>query len=37
LTPKLLENLMNFLDIGEGDSTTKVNAKIHNKRIELTG
>jgi hypothetical protein len=37
LTSKILENLLQFLEIGEGDSTTKVNSKIHQRRIELTG
>ena len=34
---KILEHLLQFLDINEIDNATKVTSKIHNKRIELAG
>ena len=37
LTTPILENLLRFLDIQQGDTTTKVADKIHNKRIEIAG
>lgn len=37
LTPKILENLLMFLEIDEGDTTTKVADKIHKTRLEIAG
>lgn len=37
LTPKILENLFNFLDIGEGDTSTRLTQKIHQTRLEIAG
>jgi len=37
LTAGTLEKLFYFMNIAEGDNPTKVNQKIHQSRIELTG
>ena len=37
MTPRILEQLFLFLDIHEGDSTTKVSDKIHRTRLEISG
>lgn len=37
LTAKTLENLMLFLEINEGDTTTKISDKIHKTRLEISG
>ena len=37
LTQRAFENLFRYLDIGEGDSSTKVQERLHKMRIELTG
>ncbi len=34
---KTLENLMHFLSLTEGDTTTKVNDKINKTRVEVVG
>lgn len=34
---KAVENLFHFLDIGEGDTATTINNKIHQTRLEISG
>ena len=37
MSVEILENLLKFLDINYGDNKTKMIAKIHNTRVEISG